>query len=88
MMKLIQQCNTATMQCCNSATQNNKQRKHNEVNTTMQYCNNTTLLQCYGGYLEQQKIQNEGNECSNAILQQCNNATDITKHEGNKMKPT
>ena len=53
----------------------------------MQYCNNATLQQWDGGYLEKLKIRNEGIELSNAILQQCNNATDITKYEGNKMKP-
>ena len=42
-----------------------------KVNTTMQYCNNATLQQCYGGYLEKLKIRNEGIELSNAILQQC-----------------
>ena len=46
-MNVIQQCNVATTLPYNSSTEIKKQRKHNEVNTTMLYCNNAILKHCY-----------------------------------------
>ena len=58
-IKLIQQWNIAATLLCNSSTEIKKQGKYNEA--ALQYCNNATLQQCYRGYLEKQKIHDEGN---------------------------